>query len=320
MKGSIMLAAALGGCLLAQSARAQAPQVTSFYPTSGTVGTQVHILGSNLATVTQVTFATFDLVFPASIMVESDQEIVATVPYAAAPGNFTVQTATGTATSPAPFTVVPQVIGRTTMSGSPNVQGLGTISVLGGSHNVTYFDVTVTGGKPNDFILFGAYSGDCAHTTFYDLSLGSLMLDATGSGTLHVAQRLLGVQLSALFSSPHVICGSGAFTCTLCGPLVAVASPSLMGFSPSAGSPGSVVVLTGANFDDVNSVTLAGIPADFTPRSSTQIEAVVPAGVSGGYWGVAAPNGVSYSGTRFTVQGPTASRRTSWGRLKAAYR
>jgi uncharacterized repeat protein (TIGR03803 family) len=77
------------------------PQITSFDPTSGPVGTSVTITGVNLAQTTQVTFNGLRATFT----VDSDTQVTATVPSGATTGKIAITTPGGTATSATNFTV-----------------------------------------------------------------------------------------------------------------------------------------------------------------------------------------------------------------------
>ncbi len=79
------------------------PVISSFTPTSGPVGTQVIIAGSNFTGATSVAFAGTPA---SSFIVSSDIQISATVPAGATTGKISLTTAAGTATSASNFTVL----------------------------------------------------------------------------------------------------------------------------------------------------------------------------------------------------------------------
>jgi hypothetical protein len=83
------------------SAGTAAPTLTSFAPTSGPVGANVTITGSNLTGATAVKFNGAS----ASFVVNSDTQITASVPSGASNGSISVTTSGGTATSSGTFTV-----------------------------------------------------------------------------------------------------------------------------------------------------------------------------------------------------------------------
>jgi hypothetical protein len=78
------------------------PQITSFSPTSGPVGTSVVITGESFKGATSVTFGG---VKAPSFTVNSYTQITATVPTGAKTGKIGVTTPGGTATSAGTFTV-----------------------------------------------------------------------------------------------------------------------------------------------------------------------------------------------------------------------
>ena len=77
------------------------PTVKSFMPSSGPVGTEVTVTGTGLTQATKVTFDNVSAIFT----VNSDSQITATVPTAAATGKIKVTTKGGSATSSKSFTV-----------------------------------------------------------------------------------------------------------------------------------------------------------------------------------------------------------------------
>jgi hypothetical protein len=111
---------------------APAPNVASFAPTSGTVGTSVTITGSNLSGASAVKFNGTG----ATYTVNSDTQITATVPGGATTGPISVTTSGGTATSSTSFTVT---------AGNPDF----SISASPGSRTVragqgTTYTITIT--------------------------------------------------------------------------------------------------------------------------------------------------------------------------------
>src|SRR5579872_129296 len=78
------------------------PQLLSFTPTSGPVGTQVTITGVSLTQTSGVGFGDYN---PAQFTVNSDTQVTATVPSGAKTGPVGIQTQGGIAISPQTFTV-----------------------------------------------------------------------------------------------------------------------------------------------------------------------------------------------------------------------
>jgi IPT/TIG domain len=80
------------------------PYITSFKPTSGPAGTSVVITG---VSITQTSKVTFGGVKAATVTVNSDTQVTATVPTGAKTGKIVIATAGGSATSSGTFTVTP---------------------------------------------------------------------------------------------------------------------------------------------------------------------------------------------------------------------
>jgi uncharacterized repeat protein (TIGR03803 family) len=93
-----------GGTLTSNKTFRVTPQITSFNPPSGPVGTPVTITGAGL---TQTTKVTFGGVKATTFTVNSDTQVTATVPAGAKTGKIVITTAGGTATSATSFTVTP---------------------------------------------------------------------------------------------------------------------------------------------------------------------------------------------------------------------
>lgn len=144
------------------------PQIASFAPTSGVVGTSVTITGVSLTQTTAVTIGTK----PASFAVDSDTQITATVPAGAKTGTtIIVTTAGGTATSKAKFTVVPEVTSFTPTSGPTGTSVTITGNSFTGTTKVTFGGVAATSYKAKSdttvdaLVPAGAVTGPIAVTT-----------------------------------------------------------------------------------------------------------------------------------------------------------
>jgi uncharacterized repeat protein (TIGR03803 family) len=91
-----------GGTLTSNKQFRVTPQITSFSPTSGSVGTVVTITGVSLKQTTKVTFGG---VKATTVTVVSDTQVKATVPSGAVTGKIAITTPGGTAVSSGVFTV-----------------------------------------------------------------------------------------------------------------------------------------------------------------------------------------------------------------------
>jgi hypothetical protein len=102
------------------------PTITSFTPTSGSIGTQVVITGTSFTGATAVTFGG---VATTSMMVDSATQITAFVPSFAVSGPIAVTTPEGTAASTADFTVIALSHGREVSLNLPGDKAKGMVTV-----------------------------------------------------------------------------------------------------------------------------------------------------------------------------------------------
>lgn len=144
------------------------PQIKSFTPTSGIVGTSVTITGVSLTQATKVTIGGK----PASFTVKSDTQVTATVPASAKTGlKISITTPGGIANSPLAFAVVPSIT-----SFSPTSGPVGTsVTITGNSFtkatSVTFGGVAATSyqvisdTQVDALVPTGAVTGPIAVTT-----------------------------------------------------------------------------------------------------------------------------------------------------------
>jgi hypothetical protein len=78
-------------------------------------------------------------------------------------------------------------------------------------------------------------------------------------------------------------------------------APAIASLSPGSGTGGDEVVIEGANFARVSSVTFGGVASEFTIESPTRLVATVPAAASSGLVVVTTPWGSAASSIEFTV-------------------
>ena len=116
---------------------------------------------------------------------------------------------------------------------------------------------------------------------------------ANGSGLFQATDGILyGTSNGGILScAPPYGCGTVFSLDTGLGPFVA--------FVRAAGKVGQTGGILGQGFTETTSVSLNGIPANFTVVSDTYIKATVPAGATTGYVTVATPTGVLTSNVPF---------------------
>lgn len=81
-------------------------------------------------------------------------------------------------------------------------------------------------------------------------------------------------------------------------------APSIAGFSPARGAPGTPVAIAGSAFTEATQVRFNGTQASFVLHTDTSLTATVPEGSSSGPILVATPSGSAFSEQSFTVQHP----------------
>lgn len=239
------------------------PVIYSFSPTSGPVGAQVVINGSDFdnAKVTlnglaidnvNVTFSTiwFD------------------VPKGATTGPITIETVAGNA-STRNFTVnpPPQISNFNPVSGT-----VGTWVVISG----TGFDY-----------------------------VSSVQFNGTEVGLLNFQvkfSRVILAKVPAGATTGAITVVTPAGSCTSAD--IFTVAPVVTGFSPSSGSVGTPVIITGMNFDRITDVSFNGVSARFTVLSTTSLEALVPVGAGTGVIAVTNAAGTGASSNDFSVTPP----------------
>lgn len=218
------------------------PTVTSFTPTSGSPGTMISIIGTNLSGATAVSFGG---VPASSFSVVSATQIAATVSTGAT-GSVSVSTPGGTANL-AGFTFIPPV--PTITSFTPAFAAIGTV-------------VTITGT---------GFSGATA------VNFGGV---AASSYTVVSATQINAV-VSAGGASGVVSVTTPGGTAVLSG-FSFVAPPTITSFSPTSAPAGAMVTIVGTNLTGATAASFGGlVPSSFVVVSPTQINAVVGAGASG---------------------------------------
>jgi hypothetical protein len=76
-------------------------------------------------------------------------------------------------------------------------------------------------------------------------------------------------------------------------------TPTISSFNPNTGGPGTQVTIQGTNFITPSAVTFNGVSASFILKSTTEIVATVPNGVTTGPIAVTTPSGTATSASNF---------------------
>jgi hypothetical protein len=245
-----------------------APTVSGFNPTSGSPGTLVTVNGTGFTGATSVKFngAT------ASFTPGTDSQLTATVPSGATSGAISVTTSAGTGTSSGSFTV--------TAAPAPTVTGFAPSSGPVGT------SVTVTGT---------GFSG-ATSVTFNGTAATTFTVNSATQVTATVPSGATTGRIAVTTSA-----GTGTSTTDFTVTVV-VAGPTITSISPTSGTVGSSVAITGTGLTGITSVTFGGgVSAAFTVVSDTRINATVPTGARNGAITVSGPNGSATSSQNFRV-------------------
>gem|GEM_PF-1923258 len=239
-----------------------APTITGYTPGSGPYGSNVTITGTNLNGATQVLFNGAS----ASFTVTSSSAIQATVPTAATSGLVSVITLAGKVTSSSAFTVLnPPTI--TSFSPSSGTVGSG----------VTISGTNFTGATAVTF-----NNASATFTVTSATTIQAIVPTGATSGTLSV-------------STP-------AGTATSSSAFTVINPPTIGSFSPTSGTVGTSVTISGTNFTGATAVTFNNASATFTVTSATTIQTTVPSAATTGPLSVVTPGGTATTTSSFTVQ------------------
>ena len=244
-----------------------APTISSFTPTSGSIGSTVTITGTNFSCASAVSFNGTNAT---SFTVNSATSITATVPTGATTGTIAITTPGGSVTSSSNFTVVPA---PTISSFTPTSGGIGTTITITGTN--------LTGTTAVSF-------NGTAATTFTAVSSTSITATVPTGSTTGVIS----------VTTPGGTATSGSsFT--------VVPAPTITSFSPTTATIGATVTLTGTNFTGATALSINGVSATtFTVVSATSITATVPSGASTGTITVTTAGGTATSSSSLTLPVP----------------
>jgi hypothetical protein len=262
--GKITVATLAGSATSATDFTLPVPSITTFSPTSGIANvTDVVITGDNFL---QASTVTFGGVAATTFTVDSNTQITARLPVAAATGPVAVTVPGGTATSATSFTV----IGAPTITSfAPNSGFIGTtVSITG---------TTFTGATA---VKIGGV--DATFTVDSDTAITVIVPNGAASGPITV----VGLAGNAVSVDSFTVIGA----------------PTITRFTPSSGAAGTTVTLTGTDFTGATAVTIGAVPVEsFAVVDSTTITAVVPSNGISGTIKVTTPGGSATTPTSFSI-------------------
>ena len=252
-----------------------APTIASMEPSSGVVGSEVHLHGAHFGTdIRQVVVTMHDA--PLTVRDVSDTDLTVQVPTGAVSGPISVAIhgLPAVATHESYDVLVPVAVASFT----PEQGGTNT-------------EVTITGT---------GFSTTLVHDRVTIAGIDCTVLAATAT--------TLRVRIPNATSGPLVVEVHNAGTARTSRPFVLTNPPTITSFEPASGTVGTVVHVHGTQFGEVAgivTVSFGGVVAALQSITSTQIDVLVPAGASTGRISVTVRlQGVASSSTDFRVLAP----------------
>lgn len=237
------------------------PVITKFVPASAQAGSNVNIFGRSFAGLTAVRVGSAN----ATIVSSSQTNIVFTVPNNAVTGKISIDAPPNSTITTSNFVVIPTVLGFSPSKGNVGtnviITGLSFIPIAG-SNTVKFNGTTAT--------IIGTPS---------ITSITSTVPAGATSGLISV-KNTNGTAFSVTnFYLP----------------------PSIASATPTAGSAGTLVAITGQNLTNGTAVTFNGVSANlFTNINNTRIDVVAPVGAGTGRIVVTNPGGSATNAILFS--------------------
>jgi hypothetical protein len=243
------------------------PIILKVSPDNGRAGDAVMISGLLLGQATHVVFGTAE----GAVIAAENKTVSTQVPAGLPAGKMSVTIETHDGISnPLEFTVIPSVPEITAIVPAKGSRGM---------------RVTLTGHYFSDVkeVAFG----DQKVTAFEASSDTQLVIKIPGNSTL--GEKEITVTTASGVSK------KATFT--------VVPSPSITSFSPTAGVTGKHILISGANLTGITAVYFQDAAAVFEVKSTTLIDAIVPATAATGKLKVVGEGGEALSDTDFVVVG-----------------
>jgi uncharacterized repeat protein (TIGR01451 family) len=314
------------------------PVITGFSPSSGRAGTNVTITGTNFLGATAVWFGSLST---SALTVLSNGAVRVAVPANAATGPIRVDAPAGSATTTSNFLVVPIIYGFTpgvggvgtsvTVTGA-NFYGASSLSFNGTATSVSgvsygQVSATVPAGATSGPLTLNTTNGSAVSSDIFYVppSITSFTPNNSGPGTRITitganftnasAVSFNGTPAAAFTVTNNTTIGATVPSGFATGPLSVTtpggtatssgrfyAAPSITGFSPTHGLPGTNVTITGANLLDTSVVQFNGLAGtSLVVLSNGAVRATVPSGAQTGPITVVAPAGATLSAANFTL-------------------
>jgi subtilisin family serine protease len=303
---------------------APAPVINNIVPGSGPIGTVVNIEGTHF---TGATAVRFNGVNASTYSVVSASQIAATVPAGASDGLVTVVTPSGSANSLVAFQV----------TGAPGLDDFANAQTLTGNTGSVSANNSGAGKQPGEPDHAGNAGGKSVWFQWTAPANGTWVFDTFGSGfdTLLAVYTGSAVNALTLVAANDDAAGTvqsrltftavsgtvyriavDGFNPEPANPLNALSGnivlnwtsvttpPTISGFTPETGPPGSTVTITGTHFTGATTVTFNHVnAAGFSVLSATQMTAVVPEGAGAGPIRISTAAGTAVSTANFVTTG-----------------
>ncbi len=246
------------------------PSITSFTPTSGRGGHEITITGTHFSNVTSVTFGGNNAI---SFKVVSPTLITANVGNGAT-GNVTVTTESGTASLPG-------------------------YTYLSSAQPSTFYPAS---GRTGSAIIINGFNIASATNVFFGGS-------PAASFTVESSSRIIAIVGEGASGDISIINPMGTYKRSGFT-FINDTKPDIAFFTPAIGGTGTVVTITGNNFNETSKVNFNDVPAaSFTIESSEVIKAILGAGGSGNL-SITSPNGTDTMGGFIFTKAPVISSFT----------
>ncbi|MCI1188166.1 FG-GAP-like repeat-containing protein [Hymenobacter sp. DH14] len=319
-----------------------APALSGISPAFGPAGTVVTLTGGGLLNASAVTFG--GVAAPGFTVNAAGTSLSVSAPVGVLSGPVLVTTPYGVSNG-LTFTGAPVITSFSPAAGTAGtrvtVQGLnftGANQVTFGTATTTTFavisatqlSVTVPSGASTGPIRVRTSAGTAVSTTSYTIPAPVLTALTPASGPASTNVTITGTDLvdvtgvtfngvpasyfytnsatSVSAYAPYGVTTGPVVVTTPGGPsngLLFTAAPVISSFSPTGGSPGTLVTLTGQNLTGTTQVSFNGVAAgSYTVVSATQLTATVPVGAITGPIRVTTPAGTAVSNNYFYVTAP----------------